>query len=278
MKKTSFTLLETLLALAIIIMVLGTVYSFYNFSMQLTVSGREKLDDVQMARVILHKMAFELRAITSSGSRFAAVLDGEADQAGFITTAIPSRLVFFPQDIMDSGKPIEHDLRNVKYYIARSEDRDKKALGLGRDELRCLLTPLVERKDATDLTPEEIAKDKEEREKFKVHLDLGSNKALADQPVIQQALISEKIKFLRFDYYDGKQWVNTWQGKKADAIPRAIQITIGFKEMSEEEFKQELSLPMDQRPWHEDHYSLMVSLILSDDLKAEFSGKGEESK
>jgi hypothetical protein len=278
MKKESFTLMETILALSIMTMILGTVYAFYNYSMQLTVSGREKLDDVQIARVILHKIAFELKAVTSSGSRFTSVLDGESDRIGFITTAIPSRLVFFPVDMMDRGKPIEHDLRRVEYFIARSEDRDKKVLGLERDELRCLLTPLIEKKDAKDLTPEEIAKDKEEREKFKVHLDLGGNKALSEQPIIQQMLISEKIKFLRFDYYDGKEWINTWKRTGSDAIPRAIQVTIGFKEMSEEDFKHEQSLPMDQRPWHEDHYTLLISLILSDDLKAEFSGKGEESK
>jgi hypothetical protein len=274
MKKLSFTLLETILALSIMVMILGTVYGFYNYSMKVTVLGREKLEDVQLARVVLNMIALELRAVTSSGSRFAAVLNGDPDRAGFITTVIPSRLVFFPQDLMDKGKPIEHDLRKVEYYISRSEDKDKKILGLGRDELRCMLTPMVEKKELKEMTQEEIAKEKEERDKFKMHFDLGSSKALADQPVIRQALLSEKIKFLRFDYYDGKQWVNTWHRTGSDAIPRAIQVTIGFKEVSDEDFKHEQSLSMDQRPWHDDQYSLIVSLILSDDLKAQYSGTG----
>jgi hypothetical protein len=274
MKKVSFTLMETILALSIMIMILGTVYAFYNYSLQLTVRGREKLEDVQLARVVLNMIALELRAVTSSGSRFTAVLDGGPDRVGFITTVIPSRLVFFPQDLMDKGKPIEHDLRKVEYYIARSEDKEKKILGLGRDELRCLLTPLIEKKELKEMTQEEIAKEKAEQDKFKMHFDLGSNKALSDQPVIRQSLLSDKIKFLRFDYYDGKQWVNTWQRSGSDAIPRAILVTIGFKEVSDEDFKQEQSLAMDQRPWHDDQYSLLVSLILSDDLKAQFSGTG----
>jgi len=276
--RKSFTLLEVILAMSIIIMILGTLYAFYHHSLEMTVRGREKLESTQIARVILHKIASELKGVTSSGSHFTTVMNGESDKVSFITTAVPSRLVFFPSDYMDKGRIIEHDLRNVEYYISRTDDQEKKVLGLERDELRCMLTPLIEKKDPGELTQEELDKAKEEQEKFMVDLDLNSNKAMSEQPVITQQLISERIKYLRFDYFDGKQWQTKWKRSGSDAIPRAVQVTIGFTELSEEEFKQESLLPIDQRPWRDDQYTLMVSLVLADDLKAQYGGKQEEEE
>jgi type II secretory pathway pseudopilin PulG len=268
----AFTLLETLLAITIIVMILGTVYAFYAHAMTLTVRGREKLEDVQLARVVLHKMAAELRGVTASGKRFGAVMTGEADNISFITTVVPSRLVFLPTDFTDKGRIIEHDLRNVTYYIGRTKDSDSQNMGLARDELRCMLTPLIEHKEASELTPEEAEKAKHEQEKFKVHLDLGGNKALSEQPLLLQTVLSDRIKYLRFDYFNGKKWLAKWQPMELDAIPRAVKVTIGYKEVPEEEAKQEQQQPMEQRPWHEDQYSIIVSLILADDLKAQPSG------
>ncbi len=272
--RKSFTLMETILAMSIIIMIMGTLYAFYHHALKMTVHGREKLEDVQIARVVLHKIAAELRGVTSSGARFTTVLKGEADKISFITTVVPSRLVFFPQDFMDKGRVIEHDLRNVEYYISRSKDQDNKALGLERDELRCMLTPLIEKKDPGELTEEDVRKAKEEQEKFKVDLDMGTNKAVSEQPLINQELITDRIKYLRFDYFDGKQWQTKWKRSGSDAIPRAVQVTIGFVEATDDEFKDESQIAFDQRPWHDDRYTLIVSLILSDDLKAQYGGKG----
>jgi len=270
-KAKGFTLLETLLAVTIIIMILGTVYSFYDYSVTLTIRGRERLEDIQLARAVVEKIAGELQSVTSSGSRFSAVLRGDPDKVSFLTTVVPSRLVFFPRDLMDRGRVIEHDLRNVTYYLSRESEGEKKLLGLGRDELRCLLTPIVEKKEAKDLTAEEVEKEKRERDKFKVHFDLGGNQALSEQPVIQQALLSDRIKFLQFDYFDGNQWSSTWKKSGADALPRAVRVTVGFTEVPEEDFKREQLLSYEDRPWRDDQYSLVVSLILSDDLKAQYS-------
>jgi hypothetical protein len=55
-----------------------------------------------------------------------------------------------------------------------------------------------------------------------------------------------------------------------------VKATIGFTEMSEDDYKQETLIAYNQRPYVEDRYSLIVSLILSDDLKAEFEGSKVE--
>ncbi len=275
-KLRSFTLLETMLALTIIIMILGAVYAFYGYSVRLTAAGREKLQDTQLARVILFKIASELKAVTSAGSRFSAVMVGEPDKITFLTTTLPSKLVFFPTDIFDKGRPVEHDLRSVQYYLGRDENDPNIILGFERDELRCLLTPMIEEKSVEELTQEDIQNAQEEADKFKTHFDLGDNKAMSQQPILQQLILTDRIKYIRFDYHDGKQWLTRWHPIERDALPRAVKVTIGFSPVTEEEFQQESLLSMDDRPWHDDRYTLMVSLILADDLKARYAEQKEE--
>lgn len=275
-RKNSFTLIEVLLAISIIVMIMGTVYAFYSHSVKMTQMARARMQDSQLARVLLFKIASELRAVTTSGSRFNTVMTGEADSIDFITTVVPSRLVFFPQDITDKGRVIEHDLRMVQYSLGRDEDDEDKILGLRRDELRCLLTPMVEEKSANELTPEEIEEAKKDQKKFKFSLGMDSNEAVSDQPLIVQAILSDRIKYLRFDYYDGKQWLRRWDPTEPDAIPRAVKVTIGFTEVTREEFQHEQLLAMDERPWKDDRYELIISLILSDDLKAEYTEQKDE--
>jgi hypothetical protein len=268
--------MEVMLALVIIIMILGTVYSFYHSSAKLTMAGRQKIEDSQLARVVLFKIASELRGVTSSGSRFTAVLTGDEDNVNFVTTAIPSRLVFFPQNVTEKGRPIEHDLRLVEYSLGRGEEKEDEILGLQRDELRCLLTPLIEKKSSEELSEQDIEAAAEEQNKFRVDLGMNSNQAVSEQPLIKQMIISDRIKYLRFDYYDGRQWLSFWNPTRRDAIPRAVRVTIGFSEIPKEEYEQERLLTPDERPWRDDQYSLLISLILADDLKAEYAEQMEE--
>jgi len=264
--------METILAITIIVLIMGTVYAFYNYSVQLTIRGREKLQECQLARAVLHKVALELKAVASGGGDFTTVLRGDPDNISFITTVIPSRLIFFPQEFTDNSRIIEHDLRKLDYSISRTQDHEQEILGIQRVELRCLLTTVIEDNSTDNLTAEEIQEASEELKQFDVNLDMGSNAALSQQPILQQSLLSDRIKFLRFDYFDGTNWLNTWHPSQADIIPRAVQVTIGFKEMSNDEFQQEQLLAMDQRPWHDDQYSIVVPLILSNDLKSQYSG------
>jgi type II secretory pathway pseudopilin PulG len=277
-RRSSFTLIEVLLAITIIVMIMGSVYAFYSHSVKMTQMAEAKMQDAQIARVILLKIANELRGVTASGSRFGTVMTGEAERIDFITTAVPSRLVFFPQDITDKGRLIEHDLRLVQYSLARDEDDEDIIYGIRRDELRCLLTSLIEKKTFDKLTQDDIDDANEEQDKFTVNLSSESNSAMSNQPLIKQTILCERIKYLRFDYYDGTEWLTRWNPTDPDAIPKAVKVTIGFTQVTDEEYEHESLLDMEDRPWVDDRYELLVSLILSDDLKAEYTEQSDEEE
>ncbi len=274
--RYAFTLLEVMLSLIIIIMIVSSVYSFYHYSVKMMKVGYAHLERSQLARILLDKMSSEIMAITPAGKSFMPVLEGEPDSIKFVTTVLPSRLVFFPLKVTDSSRIIEHDFRRIEYSLARADDNENVILGLRRDELRCMLTPLIERKSSEELSAEENSSLRSEQEKFKINFDSGMNGAFTEQPIMLQKLVSDKIKYLRFDYYDGNAWHNSWRSANRGALPRAILITIGFTKMSEEDWQDQLLLPPDQREFREDDYSLVVPLILSDELNSTSGAKETE--
>ncbi len=264
--RRSFTLLEVLLALVIIIMIVSTVYSFYHYSARLVLAGRAKLQRSRVARIILRKISDELTATTPAGGDFFPVLEGESDKLTFVTTVVPSKAVFFPQKESDSARIVEHDLRKVEYSLAKDDKDSAKILGLRRDELRSMLTPMVEKKSSAELTPEELEKAREDQQKFKINFDMGGSEFFSNQPVVEQKLISRGIKYLRFDYYDGKNWWPVWKSGNSRALPRAVRVTIGFKAVPEDQLQDELLLPPEERHLRDDQFALLVPLILSDEI------------
>lgn len=277
MKRRGMTLLETLLAVAIIVVIVGTVYAFYHHSIYVVRSGRAYLLEAQLSRVILQHIADQIRHAPGLQVRFGNVLAGERDSISFLTTTVPSKLVFFPTTIIESIRPVEHDLRRIEYRLAVMEDEQAGVegsgviiLGLRREELRALLAPVVEKtKD------EELAGIESESEEEGLAAELGAEAEADVQvgPIILEEIISERIRYLEFQYYDGRDWRSRWT---ADVLPRAVRIIIGFKEVPENELSEELNLPWSERPWRDDQYSLIVPLILSEELKAKYVPQEEE--
>jgi len=273
MKQRGFTLLETILAVSIIIVIVGTVYAFYDYSLRLVNAGREHLLESQLSSVVLQHVSNELRCVAGVGSHFGPVLRGSRNGVTFLTTAVPSRVVFLPQQITENARPVEHDLRMVEYNLAL--DEEENVLGLRRNELRLLLTPVIEKQSdedlanvaETDTSEEDVDAEKPEPQP----LERDDLKELGSY---REQIISERIRYLEFEYFDGRSWFSSWN---AAALPRAIRIIVGFAEIPEEELQDEILLPWSEREsWHEDQYSVVVPLVLSEELKAR-NAQGEES-
>src|SRR5690606_39947703 len=42
-------------------------------------------------------------------------------------------------------------------------------------------------------------------------------------------LVAPEVNYLGFRYFDGLQWVDTWDSSLLGGLPRAVEITIGFR-------------------------------------------------
>ncbi|NLX05443.1 MAG: hypothetical protein GXY33_09890 [Phycisphaerae bacterium] len=259
----AFTLLEAMLAVSVIILIIGAVYSFYTYSLRLVEAGNRHLQESLVARTVLQQVASEIRSIPGLGTHFGPVLRGEHDRILFISTVNPSRLVFFPRDFMESTVAVEHDLRRVEYRLAESDEEE--VLGLRRSELRVLLAPTVEETGDEELAAGEAS------ESVDAAAEVSVDEVMDNVEVAEEQIVAEDIRYLEFQFYNGLGWSSQWE---ADVLPRAIRIVVGFSEVPEEALRDELMLAWEDRPYREDQYDLVVSLRLSEELKARNAESG----
>ncbi len=265
--KTAFTLLEVIMALSLIVMIVGTVFAYYSFSIRRRDVGQKYLLRAQLGRVVLLQIAKEIRSTSSAASNFGTLLVGLPDSITFTTTVVPSNIIFRPYDITESYRPAQHDLQTISYKIGYDQENPDQALGLIRNALKVLLSPAVEETEDQELTDEAIRQRIEEQQKFDVDLELWGRPEQEDQPILEQEMLSKEIKYLGFEYYDGQNWQDSWQPAQEDLLPQAIRISVGFEQISENQRQEERELAPEDRPWHADRFSLLVKLMGVDDYR-----------
>lgn len=273
--KTAFTLIEVIMALSIIVMIVGTIFAYYSFSIRRRDVGQRYLLRAQLGRVILLQIAKEIRSTTATARNFGPLLVGQSDSITFITAVVPSNIIFRPYDITDSYRPVQHDLQTISYKIGYDQENPEEALGLVRNALKVLLSPAVEELEDEELTEEAIRERIEEQKKFDVDLKLWDRPAQEDEPILEQEMLSKDIKYLGFEYYNGQYWQDAWQPEQKDLLPQAIRISVGFEQISENQRQEERELAAEDRPWHSDRFSLLVKLMGVDDYRNMQARKAE---
>jgi prepilin-type N-terminal cleavage/methylation domain-containing protein len=233
-----FTLLEVLLASAIGVMLLGGLYVAVDVQLRQMHTGRRANEQTQLARNVLSKIAQDISgqlaptlstSITNSGSTSGASGTSSAATGAAATTA--SNVVQFNIGVLGDAQtlilsssrvPKENlkaeillngdqvigtsDLRRVMYWIAGGD------AGLARYEL----------KSATSTD------------------QLAYFALPPGVPDETQYVIADEIKSIQFSYFDGTNWVDTWDGTQpsqatnSDLVtpqgpPIAIAIVIGVQ-------------------------------------------------
>ncbi len=193
----AFTLLETILALALMLALVGSVLGFYRYAGRVRENLFEDVDVIAAERQVMERMTAELRSamvypFIQEGLR------GDEQSMRFITAALPGPAAWAAPEGTDSPPPAEHDLRWVDYSLRIVEDEygEPYVAGLQRDEQRILLAEDVEQ----------------------------------EQQEPTAVVLSGRIRFLRLEYHDGGQWLPTWSRPE---LPRAVRITLGEAPLEE---------------------------------------------
>jgi len=176
-KYKGFSLIELLLAIAIMSIVLLSVYS--SFTLAMRTWKRVKIKIPANAAQVLIPLTRQLRgAYLAPDYDPDFVFQGSASSLRFTTTAVIN------DDIYTANST---DLQKVFYRISVDQNTGQRAL-------------LYEEYDI-----------------------LGKNK-----DNFKQKNLSNIIKSLSFDFYDGKKWQKTWDSSKK--LPQAIKIKADFQE------------------------------------------------
>lgn len=249
-RRRAMTLIELLLALGLIVLVSAMMFAFYHQIMLSRDNGRRVVTEGHLARVIANKIADEIR---SAGGTLAGVgpgIQGKSRVITLQTTLLPDKEVFLTRSIKDRAMQAQCDIRSVQYYLAYDADSGHEypdgtsgpaPLGLVRSEIKTLFQRQVN-----------------DQQESSVHLDL----------------FASEIKYLRFRYFDGAEWLDRWEvgssfGGMANALPQALEVTVGYEELPPEE-EEELDFdksnlkPAPPEPYSQSTYTVTVWLPQAD--------------
>jgi prepilin-type N-terminal cleavage/methylation domain-containing protein len=202
--RRAFTLIEVLLAISLVAALLAALFAFYRYATDLR---RDIVEDAQLlsaARNTMDGLTNELRTAMAYPTLNIG-LEGSNDRIGFLSTVLPGQGVWNEPDPTVEAAPPEQDLQVLTYQL-RVDSNTKEVLGLERLSQRNISS-----------------------------LSQGGGQ--------QVKLISPRLRFLNFRFYDGTGWRDYWRmedpfgeqtTQSTPLLPVAVEITIGLDPIPEE--------------------------------------------
>ena len=297
-RRSGLTLLEVVLALGLLVTLSSITYWFYASAMKTRERDVEMADKMRLARVLLDRMAHEIRQATIQTADGGVGIDGDMERIRISSLRVPGREIADTRCERTEEVAAEYDLVTVEYRIARHPDilhpdeGYEYPLGLARVEQRI---PRAEQPGAPQ--EEDLFQTDEEG---KIILDeevmnslLGDGSTEEDNTletdVNWQELYSQEIRYLRLCYYDGVTWWDDWHVSGENPLPQLVLVAIGFEahppcgeEFAEDEDNIEFCEclnrdPPDCRPLRPDQLSTTVRVTHADPLfRSRVSREGQD--
>ncbi len=256
MKRTAFTLLEVLLALSIAVLLLSALYVAVNTQLRLSQAARDVVEHGTLARTLQGWISRDIRASlapvppdrsqsgsgssstsssTSSSSSTTSTtgtqtgsttptmtgtstststsltgsvqinygVQGDAGRLSVYVSRIHRDPRFLPESFKTDEAAVSSDLRRITYWLVAGNGDGQ--MGLGRQVVR-----LVTAEDLMSSIPPDV-------------------------PDETSYIIAEEVRSLRFSYFDGTEWRDSWDGTQMgpDGVsqvgpPLAIAVTLGI--------------------------------------------------
>lgn len=250
----ALTLLEVIISIALIVMLLGAMMTFFWQTVTIRDHAVRIADRTQIVQQVLERMAAELRdcvGIEQVGFPVTQFV-GERRRITFLTAPLPPAHSYaFFRESEEPPLPA-HDLREITYELwvdpeETTEEGEPLVAGIIRTERRAIEPSKNE---------EEVAEDE-------------------DLLYLRHDLWSHELGYLEFRYFDGVEWTTGWQVNQGNPLPHAVQITVGFDSLTSEELEdQDLEeFPLEQYPLgpdvpNLDRYSLIVRIPAVDQMFA----------
>jgi prepilin-type N-terminal cleavage/methylation domain-containing protein len=198
-----FTLVEVLLAVGIIAGLLVVVLFFYQQAAQLRTELLLDAERSSAARLLMERLTAELRTARTH-TFYEVPLAGSSTHLQFMAVDLPSQSFWAGEQFGRVSHP-ESDLKLVSYGAEVSLE-DTNVVGLGRSE-----APLI---DLRTTVPESAV----------VLPAAETNRA-------NSVLITEAFRFIRFRYWDGYDWLESWS---ETFLPKGVEVTLGSEPMPAE--------------------------------------------
>ncbi len=264
-RRRAFTLLEVMLALFLLVIILGMMFQFYFYALQRRERGNAAVNEAYLARLLLRQISDEIRSSAGFVPGFGPGIVGDRYSITVQTHAVPSKDLFERRSLRDDALPGQHDIKQVRYFIAWDEEITDEngvplALGLVRQELKTLRQTSIRSgssriSDGIDSEFEDDAEVEDAEQSFRLQL------------------YAPEIKLLEFRYFDGGQWHEDWTAMQMgdnSALPQMVRVTVGYETIEQEEFEElaleevDIDLEGEQEPLPPRSYTAFVRCFEAD--------------
>lgn len=245
-QRAGFSLIEVLIALALTVLLLSAIYSAVGLHLRFQTAGRGEINKAQLLRAVFRKMDEDFGAIVLFVDQ-----SEEEDEASSVenleATDDVSDTALTVGGLESSGTPltfgvvgtsefvhlcVSRPLRDLSYASLtsdsptgeRSNDLLTVTYGLGPIDVTRLIDPTQPK--YADLDPASFAS-RPKTGFARRSLDLYALDSATDTLAAEDVLAPE-ISEIRFAYFDGTAWLDSWDSRTIGGLPRAVRVTLGL--------------------------------------------------
>ena len=205
-RPRGFTLIEVVLAIVIAVGLLTGVLVFYRQAAILREEILRKADALSAVRLVMDRISTELRT-APPGTSGTPILSGDSHSLRILHTAVPSKTPWRGGNL-GRASLAEADWVEVAYRWSA----DTNQPGLFRQERTHTASAQVSTNVLTEVEPAAGG---------------GTNSVIPSGGTP----LSEAIAYLRFRYWDGTRWQNTWEKPQP---PGAVEVSLGLEPPDED--------------------------------------------
>lgn len=241
MNRNGFTLLEVIVALALAALLFALIGMTVGIYLRLADAGRAEVEEAQLARALLQRMADDLRGAVGcpAGSTWGVGLVGNSSELQVDVSRLPrpaplAAAAGADQSAANAERP--SDLKTVAYYMLTPE----AVAATGADRSQAYQGGLVRRE------LDRAAAAWASRQGQTAELDRAAE------------VLAPEVTSLEFAYYDGSTSCQEWDCRQQGRLPAAVKIAVAFRRAARNRGSSVTAIPEDEGQTVT--YSLLVRL------------------
>lgn len=227
--ERGFTLIEIMVATVITMMIIGSVYAAFRSSLKVYQRDETRIIMLQRCRFSLDRIARdisnlyfvsddeELKLFAEDFSDSETTMD--KDMISFVAIVEPKLADYIPAEESstltneEEENTLPSDLARIIYYIGPNPE-DETIQSLMRIE-------------TTNLDTEELQNTMEEL--------TSSSPSEELQESLRSSILVDYVAGLNIRYFDGSEWVDSWDMDEEEGLPSAVEITLSISDADNRE-------------------------------------------